>query len=90
MTLLPIVPLLLLPFILIFFVVVFPIWVVALGVLGFIFVLLRSLNWLALRMGSNAVEAEIVTMRRVFHWVLTYGGLAEKVTDKKVADKKQA
>jgi hypothetical protein len=82
-TLLPIVPILLLPFILIFFVVVFPLWAVALGVLGFLLVVLRGLNWVSLRVGSTAVQAELVRMRRVFRWVLTFGGLAEKVTEPK-------
>ena len=82
-TLLPIVPILLLPFILVFFVIVFPLWVVALGVLGLLLVLLRGFEWLAHLIGSNAVDGELATMHRVFRWVLTFGGLAEKVTEPK-------
>ena len=77
--LLPIVPMLLLPFILIFFVVVFPIWALALGVLGLILVLLRGLDWLLQKAGSRALGGAVRGMQKAFHWVLTFGGFAEKM-----------
>ncbi|MEO6878174.1 MAG: hypothetical protein ABI205_06800 [Gemmatimonadaceae bacterium] len=79
MGLLPIVPILLLPFILIFFVIVFPIWVVGLAVLGLILVLIRGLDWLLQKAGSTAMSGAVAGMRRAFHWVLTFGGFAEKL-----------
>ena len=78
MSLLPIVPILLLPFILIFFVVVFPIWGVALGVLGLMLLMIRGMDWIARSAGSSALEGDVAETRRVFRWVLTFGGLAEK------------
>ena len=78
MSLLPIVPILLLPFILIFFVVVFPLWGVALGVLGLMLLMIQGMNWIAVRAGSRALEGDVVEVRKVFRWVLTFGGLAEK------------
>jgi hypothetical protein len=83
MGLLPIVPILLLPFILIFFVIVFPLWALALGVLGLILVLLQGLNWLAKLAGVTALEGAVRGMRRALRWVLTFGGFAEKLTEKK-------
>ncbi|MEO7086609.1 MAG: hypothetical protein ABI442_12770 [Gemmatimonadaceae bacterium] len=76
MGLLPIVPILLLPFIIIFFVVVFPFWGIALGVLGLILLAMRGLNWLAHRVGSNALDGATHGIYRAFRWVLTFGGLA--------------
>lgn len=81
MGLLPIVPILLLPFILIFFVVVFPLWGVALGVLGLILVVVRALDWLANRIGIDALGGAVTGMRRAFRWVLTFGGFTEKVKE---------
>jgi hypothetical protein len=85
MGLLPIVPILLLPFILIFFVVVFPLWAVALGVLGLILVIVRGLDWLAKKAGSDALAGATAGMQKAFHWVLTFGGFAEKLKDKTVS-----
>ncbi|MDB4877637.1 MAG: hypothetical protein JWM41_4083 [Gemmatimonadetes bacterium] len=79
MGLLPIVPILLLPFILIFFVVVFPLWALALGVLGFILVLIRGMDWLAKRIGVTALDGAVKGMQQAFRWVLTFGGFAEKL-----------
>jgi hypothetical protein len=81
MSLVPIVPILLLPFILVFFVIVFPLWAVALGVLGLLLLIVRGLNSLAKRAGSQALESTAASMHRAFRWVLTFGGLAERVTD---------
>ncbi len=80
MSLLPIVPILLLPFILIFFVVVFPLWVVGLGVMGLLLLIVRGLNLIAKKIGSTAMEGAAAGTYRGFRWVLTWGGLAEKVT----------
>jgi len=81
MGLLPIVPILLLPFILIFFVIVFPIWALALGVLGLILVLLRGLDWLLRKAGTDALGGAVAGMRKAFRWVLTFGGFAEKLKE---------
>lgn len=89
MGLLPIVPILLLPFILIFFVIVFPIWAVALGVLGLVLLIVRGVDWLAKQAGSDAVDGAARGMQRVFHWVLTFGGFAEKLKEPKSAPQGQ-
>lgn len=81
--LVPIVPILLLPFILIFFVIVFPIWGVSLGVLGLVLLIVRGLNWLLGRVGVHALEPAAAGVHKAFRWVLTFGGLAEKVTASK-------
>ena len=78
--LVPIVPILLLPFILIFFIIVFPIWGVSLGVLGLVLLIVRGLNWLLQRAGTNALQPAADGVYKAFRWVLTFGGLAKKVT----------
>jgi len=80
MGLIPIAPILLLPVILVVFVVVFPLWVVALGVVGLILVLVKGLDLLARAGGTQALAPVALGMHRAFRWVLTFGGLAEKVT----------
>ena len=80
MGLIPIAPILLLPVILVVFVVVFPLWVVALGVLGLILVIVKGLDKLAQAAGTRALAPAALAMQRAFRWVLTFGGLAEKVT----------
>lgn len=77
--LLPIAPILLLPVILVVFVVVFPLWVVALAVVGSILVLVLALDKLARLAGVQLIGPPASAMRRAFRWVLTFGGLAEKV-----------
>ncbi|HTJ22397.1 MAG TPA: hypothetical protein VL383_08370 [Gemmatimonadaceae bacterium] len=79
MGLLPIAPILLLPVILVVFVIVFPLWVVALAVVGFILVLVRVLDKLARLAGTELLSGAASGMHRAFRWVLTFGGLAEKV-----------
>jgi hypothetical protein len=81
--LLPIVPILLLPFILIFFVVVFPLWGVALAVLGLLLLLLRGLDWLARQAGVTALSGATQALLRAFRWVLTFGGLARRLEEKR-------
>jgi hypothetical protein len=83
MGLLPIVPILLLPFILIFFIVVFPLWAVALGVLGLALLVVRGANAVVTKAGSQALMGAAASTHRAFRWVLTWGGLAEKVTEKR-------
>ncbi len=83
--LVPIVPILLLPFILIFFVIVFPIWGVSLGVLGLVLLIVRGLNWLLQKVGVHGLEGTVAGIHKAFRWVLTFGGLAEKVTASKEA-----
>ena len=78
--LIPIAPILLLPVILVVFVVVFPLWVVSLAVLGLILVIAKALDKAAQLAGTHALSPPALAMGRVFHWVLTFGGLAEKVT----------
>ena len=85
MGLLPIVPILLLPFVLIFFVVVFPLWAVALGVMGLGLLIVRGADWIARKAGSSALQGAADGTYRAFRWVLTWGGLAEKVTEKRPA-----
>jgi hypothetical protein len=85
MGLLPIVPILLLPFVLIFFVVAFPLWAVALGVMGLALLIIRGANLLARKAGSDALAGAAEGTYRAFRWVLTWGGLAEKVTEKRPA-----
>lgn len=79
MGLIPIAPILLLPVILVVFVIVFPLWVVALGVLGLILVIVKGLDLLARAAGTQALAPAARAMHRAFRWVLTFGGLAEKV-----------
>lgn len=79
MGLLPIAPILLLPVILVVFVVVFPLWVIALAVLGLILVVVRLLDKLARLAGVGLLSGPASGMQRAFRWVLTFGGLAEKV-----------
>jgi hypothetical protein len=76
--LIPIVPILLLPFILVFFVIVFPIWGLALGVLGFLLLIVRGVDALAKPLGVNSFDAARRGMERGFRWVLTFGGFAER------------
>lgn len=78
MGLIPIVPILLLPFILVFFVIVFPVWGLALGVLGFLLLLIRGVDALAKRLGVNAFDGAAQGTARAFRWVLTFGGFARK------------
>lgn len=80
MQLIPIAPILLLPVILVVFVVVFPLWVVALAVVGLILVIVKALDKLAQLAGTHALSPPAVGMHRAFRWVLTFGGLAERVT----------
>jgi hypothetical protein len=80
--LIPIVPILLLPFILVFFVIVFPIWGLALGILGFLLVIIRGVDALAKRLGVNALDPARRGMERGFRWVLTFGGFAERKNSK--------
>ena len=76
MALLPIAPILLMPFILLFFVIVFPFWIVALAVLGTLMVTSRGIDWVLRKMKSEArVSAPI---SNVFHWTLSWGGIAER------------
>ena len=77
-SLLPIIPILLLPFILVFFVVIVPIWAVALGVVGLVFVIVRGASLLANRIGSHALDAPAAGVYRAFRWVLTFGGFTER------------
>ena len=79
MGLLPIAPILLLPVILVVFVVVFPLWVIALAVLGLILVIVKGADKLAQAAGVRALSPPALAMQRAFRWVLTFGGLAEKV-----------
>ena len=79
MGLLPIAPILLLPVILVVFVIVFPLWVIALAVLGLILVIVRLLDKLARLAGMAWLSGPASGMQRAFRWVLTFGGLAEKV-----------
>jgi hypothetical protein len=76
--LIPIVPILLLPFILVFLVIVFPIWGLALGILGFLLLVVRGVDALAKRLGVNAFDSATRGVERGFRWVLTFGGLAER------------
>jgi hypothetical protein len=80
MELIPIAPILLLPVILVVFVIVFPLWVIALGVVGLILVIVKGLDKLAQLAGVHALSPPAVAIHRAFRWVLTFGGLAEKVT----------
>lgn len=80
MQLIPIAPILLLPVILVVFVVVFPLWVVALAVVGLVLVIVKGLDKLVQLAGSRALSPPAMGMQRAFRWVLTFGGLAERVT----------
>ena len=80
--LLPIAPILLLPFILVFFVIVFPLWGIALGVLGALLLIARGADWLARAAGVNSLGGVSRALFVAFRWVLTFGGLAERLSDK--------
>lgn len=80
MELIPIAPILLLPVILVVFVIVFPLWVIALAVVGLILVLVKGVDKLAQMAGIRALSPPALAIQRAFRWVLTFGGLAEKVT----------
>jgi len=82
MGLLPIVPILLLPFAIIFFVLVFPLWGVGLGVLGLLLLIVRGLDWVGRKLGTNAFEGPARAMYIAFRWVLTFGGFAGRVAGK--------
>lgn len=80
MQLIPIAPILLLPVILVVFVVVFPLWVIALGVVGLILVIAKALDKVAQLAGTRMLSPPALAIQRAFRWVLTFGGLAERVT----------
>jgi hypothetical protein len=65
-SLLPIVPILLLPFILVFFVVVVPIWAIALGVVGLVFVIVRGASSVANQVGIHVLDAPAAAVYRAF------------------------
>lgn len=79
---LPIVPILLLPFILIVFVIVFPLWIVALGVVGFIYVIVLGADKVALAMNIRALSPATRAIHAAFRWVLTFGGLARSQAER--------
>lgn len=79
---LPIVPILLLPFILIVFVIVFPLWIVALGVVGLIYVIVLGADKLALAMNIRALSPATRAIHTAFRWVLTFGGLARSQAER--------
>ena len=83
MGLLPIVPILLLPFILLFFIIVFPFWGLALGLLGLLLLIVRGLDALGKKAGTDAFAGAVRGMNRAFRWVLTFGGWAEKLKEPK-------
>jgi len=82
MGLLPIVPILLLPFILIFFVIVFPIWGVALAVVGVLLLILKALDALGRLAQVDTFTPAAAAMTRAFRWVLTFGGLSERFSQR--------
>jgi hypothetical protein len=81
--LLPIVPILLLPFILIFFVIVFPIWGVALAVVGLALLIMKGLDAAARAAHSDALAGAASATQRAFHWVLTFGGISERFSERR-------
>jgi hypothetical protein len=74
--LLPIVPILLLPFIIIIFVIVFPLWLIAMGVVGLVYVIVAGANKLFLALNIRLFSTPARAVRVAFRWVLTFGGLA--------------
>ena len=76
MALLPVAPILLMPFILLFFAIVFPFWIIALAVLGTLLVLSWGVDWVLRMARSDAKVSGPIS--NVFHWTLTWGGLAER------------
>jgi hypothetical protein len=74
--LLPIVPILLLPFIIIIFVIVFPLWLVALAVVGLLYVIVVGADKLALAVNIRFISPAARAIRIAFRWVLTFGGIA--------------
>lgn len=80
--LVPIVPILLLPFIIIIFVIVFPLWLVALAVVGLMFVIVVGADKLARAMNIHFLEAPARAIRIAFRWVLTFGGLAKSEAER--------
>jgi hypothetical protein len=83
MGLLPIVPILLLPFIIIFFVVVFPLWGVALGVVGLSLLIIRAIDAIARASGVTAFTPAANAVGKAFRWVLTFGGLSERFSERR-------
>jgi len=82
MGLLPIVPILLLPFIIVFFVVVFPLWGVALGVLGLLLLIIRAIDVVGRSAGVDTFTPAANAMGKAFRWVLTFGGLSERFSQR--------
>lgn len=80
--LLPIVPILLLPFIIVIFVIVFPLWLVALGVVGLVYVIVVGAERLALAMNIRSVSPVARAIRIAFRWVLTFGGIARSQAER--------
>lgn len=80
--LVPIVPILLLPFIIIIFVIVFPLWLVALAVVGLMFVIVVGADKLARAMNIHFLDAPARAIRIAFRWVLTFGGLAKSEAER--------
>lgn len=80
--LVPIVPILLLPFIIIIFVIVFPLWLVALAVVGLMFVVVVGADKLARAMNIHFLDAPARAIRIAFRWVLTFGGLAKSEAER--------
>jgi len=78
MGLLPIAPILLLPFIIVFFVIVFPLWGIALGVIGLLWLIVRALDAIGRAAGVDVFAPAAGAVSRAFRWVLTFGGFTER------------
>lgn len=76
MQLVPVVPIVFAPLLIVVFAIVFPIWVVALAITGILWLLAWPLGALGRARGNSVLIGIADCAARLFHWTLTFGGIA--------------